>query len=332
MAAAANRMSPPAPARGWFVGAYAALTGSPAADRELYARLAQEPLVRGLEVPFFDDGADFTGRAPDPEGRWDYVLTSFPHSMLGQQRPEPLGLAARSPQARGEALAALRRLRELAARLDDRSGRAAVTLVEVHSGPQATGDPRCFAESLAELAGWDWGGARLTVEHCDAWPGIGKAQKGFLGLDAELEAIASAAPSIGVTINWARSVIETGAVEGAATQLRRAAGAGRLAMLVFSGVAPVDTAYGPAWVDAHLPPALSRLREQPWFAPACLLDDAAVLAALRAADERTELAVKVGLRPAELSAAARGQALVDLVTHQQSLRAEPAVPPADHPS
>ena len=55
----------------------------------------------------------------------------------------------------------------------------------------------------------------MVLEHCDA-PMPHPASKGFLTLSAELEAVttanqktAGAAKPVGITINWARSVLET---------------------------------------------------------------------------------------------------------------------------
>ena len=94
--------------------------------------------------------------------------------------------------------------------------------VEIHSAPNRgaakdvgnSSSAASFAASLKELLSWDWQGAKLVVEHCDAYTQDHTPQKGFLGLDEEIEAVNIANSGgdrtrIGVCINWARSVIET---------------------------------------------------------------------------------------------------------------------------
>ena len=74
-------------------------------------------------------------------------------------------------------------------------------------------------------------------------------------------------------------------------QIADAAASGLLTGLAFSGAAPVETPYGPAWVDAHLPIAETHP------ASASLLDAAHVRAGLRVAGAVPWLGLKVARRP-----------------------------------
>src|SRR5438034_923832 len=78
--------------------------------------------------------------------------------------------------------------------------------------PALAAEPQAdaFRRSLDELRAWDWRGAALSVEHCDAFvPGQAPA-KGFLALGAEIDAIRAShgATPVGVAVNWGRSAIE----------------------------------------------------------------------------------------------------------------------------
>jgi hypothetical protein len=88
---------------------------------------------------------------------------------------------------------------------------AAVVAVELHSAPTrgpagVSSSVASFRVSLGELSGWDWHGAALVVEHCDAWNADHAPAKGFLSLQDELAAIEGM--PVGISINWARSVRE----------------------------------------------------------------------------------------------------------------------------
>jgi hypothetical protein len=140
--------------------------------------------------------------------------------------------------------------------------------VEVHSGPNQTtagaeSSVEAFTESLVELMGWDWEGAKLVVEHCDA-PAAHPASKGFLTLDDEIKAIVAANNSgdkkngaVGVAINWARSVLETRDPATALVHIEQAGAAGLLSGLVFSGCTADSKEANPygGWADCHMPHA-----------------------------------------------------------------------------
>lgn len=298
-------------------GAYALTPGPDAdagrAEAEFYTGLGDLP-VATIEFPLLGEGAP----ALDPEWilstlrpEWDLMITCIPRTMMRLATSPGYGLASTDAEGRRAALADLAVARDLAHTLAAASGRPRVTAIEVHSAPgPELGSVDAFAQSLAELATWDLGGAQIVVEHCDALVPGQAPVKGFLTIDDEITAIRTvlaAQPDarLGVGINWGRSAIEGRSSETASEHVRVAAEAGLLRSIIFSGATDQATAWGPAWDDTHMAPrgesaALAA-------SSASLLGVEEVAAALAAAGD-ADLAfvgVKVTARPAQASAAER---------------------------
>ena len=172
--------------------------------------------------------------------------------------------------------------------------------VEIHSAPPRFGDAGAFTESLAEIASWNWGSATLTVEHCDAYRPTATPQKGYLSLAAELaavEAVRRGKPSarVGMTVNWARSAIEARDVREPLRHIEAAVRANALTGLMFSGCAATDGAFGPAWLDAHLPPLSG---EEKYADADSLLTGDRIRESLRAAAGQPRfIGLKMAVRP-----------------------------------
>jgi hypothetical protein len=248
----------------YIVGAYAAspCTDGWNADLEsrFFSALEQAGFVGGLELPF-------TGAVHphDPDWLlrnvrrdWSIVLTTIPGTM-GQLAKDPeFGLASSSDPGRAQAVGFLSSAREAVQRLNEALGRPAVLAVEIHSAPRpAAGvEPQSDAlrRSLDEVRDWDWGGAVLSVEHCDAHIAGQPPEKGFLDLDAEIAAIRASAgdTAVGVAVNWGRSAIEARDPQAPRRHLQRARDQGVLNGLIFSGAAMGDALYGD-WADRHAP-------------------------------------------------------------------------------
>lgn len=250
---------------GCFVGEYAIAPASLADEERVLAGLAASHHVRGLELPFTgalhrsDEAWLFARLRRD----WDFVVTLIPGTMGRLQTQRHFGLASADESGRLAALAMARAARDAVERLCAALGRKAVVAVEVHSAPSrgpagGVGDRDAFARSLAEVAAWDWSGARLAVEHCDAYRPGHPQHKGFLSLEDELAAIASAnaeaRTNIGICVNWGRSVLETHDAATAVAHVEAARRAGALAGIMFSGASSADTPYG-VWQDTHMPHA-----------------------------------------------------------------------------
>ena len=175
-----------------ILGAYPAsptlLRWDPAAESEFLAGLDEIAEVGGLEIPWsgslhpHDETWPLT-RLPE---RFRLVVTDVPAAVRARQLDPAAGLAARDGEGRERALTMARAVRDDVRRLVDARGEGSVLAVELHSAPlRRDGSPHALAESLAELASWDWGGASLLIEHCDAEVAGHEPQKGFLGSSAD---------------------------------------------------------------------------------------------------------------------------------------------------
>lgn len=251
------------------------------ADEAAYLSAAASlPHVAGLEVPFYGrslhqyDGGWFLEAVRHLPPHLAFTVTTIPDTMHRLSGQQGFGLASLDDEGRRAGLAAVFRAAEAVRSLNDALGRRAVTSVHLFSAPRpapgapagasagatsgapARGSAGALSESLAELADYSWDGARPVLEHCDAGTGSGPWIKGFLPVEAEIDAILAADAGVGLAVNWARSVIEQRDVSVPARHLKLAGDAGVLAGVVLSGCSPVDTLFGRAWDDTHLPPAL----------------------------------------------------------------------------
>lgn len=302
----------------YILGAYAAspnVSGwDPALEQAYYQALSQLPLVSGLEHPFLgrlhqhDDAWFLQQLAP----HWDYVFTTIPGVMNALAKQPGFGLASTDAVGRQAALDFMQAARQALLKLNQHLGRRAVKAVMLHSAPaqnQVAGSAACFSASMQELLSWDWQGAQLLVEHCDAYVPPQVPSKGFLSLEDELAVLSAlkqqGATAVGVVINWGRSVFEGRDPATAIAHLQAAGQAGLLAGLMFSGVSAEDSAYG-AWRDSHQP---IRNHQQPELGSPCSwLTEQAVAMALDAAaplDALTVLGLKIGVRPETATVAER---------------------------
>lgn len=294
-------------ARPIFVAAYAAVPPGPfdpAAEAAVYSGL--EALgVAGLEQPYFgslhrhDEGFLLGQLRPG----WDLALTVLPGTMDRLKEDPSFGLAATRPDGRKRALEFMDGARRAVERLEGRLGRRAVRAVQVHSAPRPAHSPERLAESLSELRRWDWRGATLLVEHCDAARDDGAHDKGFLPLGSEVEAVlASAGPTpAACSLNWGRSALEGRSAGTPLTHIARLREAGLYGGLVFSGVTPSHPDYG-AWKDSHAPFSTA--------CPASLLAPEAAAEAL-AGGAPPLLGLKVQPLPASLGVTARLAVVAD---------------------
>lgn len=298
----------------YIVGAYAASpTDTKSKDfAQLYQRLADNPLVGGLELPshhLADPAATAAIAAAAGPAGWRHIVTCFPGTMFALADDPTAGLAADDDAARGRAVARMRALAEHIAGFVAAGG-GEIGTVLLHSAPRG-GSAAALRRSLTELADIDWGTAELAIEHSDTPAPGHTAEKGFLTLDDELAAVADL-PNVGVLVNWGRSALETRSADGPVRHLDAAAAAGKLTGLMFSGVADTDNSYGAAWTDGHLPPTP--------VAPASLMTVAEMARSLQAAGDPKVLGAKVSAR--KLDGSAGDPSLQDrLGVIEQTLRA-----------
>ncbi|MFT5926903.1 MAG: hypothetical protein ACI805_000016 [Candidatus Azotimanducaceae bacterium] len=255
----------------YMVGAYATSPTLQVWDAEaetVYMRAMTEELgtIRGLELPFWGDGVHphdsklFLSLLAD---HWEFAITCLPGNMDGLVLNPHFGLASNNEEGRQAALTFYSKAAAAVRTLNDYFGRRSVVSVAVAtspalSHPTASSSADALYRSLETMSNYQWDGAKLAIEHCDSGRTKSKPVKGFLNIEEELQTIeklfAASAIEVGMTINWARSVIEHRHPDGAAQHVRQAFEKGVLRGLIFSGTSAVESAYG-QWTDLHLPVA-----------------------------------------------------------------------------
>jgi hypothetical protein len=252
----------------FFVGAYAAAPGlhgwNPADEGKFLTGVLGLDGVAGLEVPFAgtlhkNDESWFLQHLPATA---EYIVTTIPGTAARLQRDPTFGLASTSTAGRKAAVEFAGEALDAAHRLSAHAGGAAIRALELHAAPVAENgraSVSALTDSLVEISSWDWQGVQIVLEHCDAFrPGRPPA-KGYMALEAEMEAVSRANERTGrsmtLAINWGRSVIEQRTPVAAVEQVSLLRQAGLLGGLVLSGCSDADTRFGPAWADVHVPPA-----------------------------------------------------------------------------
>ncbi|WP_445767108.1 DUF4862 family protein [Rheinheimera sp.] len=295
----------------YTLGAYAASpnhsTWDAALETAFYNELKKLLNLKGLEHPFlgrlhqYDD--DWFLANIDPQ--WDYVFTCIPGIMNALGQNPLFGIASDDEAGRQAALDFMQRACAAIGKLNTHLGRQAVTAIQIQTAParhKASSSAAALMASLKTMLQWDWHGARIVIEHCDAYVPQHLPSKGFLALQDELDVLTALnatlpqAKQLGMVINWGRSVFETRHVDGALQHIQMAQQAGLLCGLMFSGVSDQDSEYG-AWRDSHQPPQQSALVRH--GEPGSWLTEQAMqqcLAACNAA-ELLVLGAKIGIRP-----------------------------------
>lgn len=300
----------------YYIGAYAASPNQTGWDPQLetayYDELKQLPNIKGLEHPFqgklhgHDDNWFLANIAP----QWDYVFTCIPGIMNALGCNPQFGLASCDTAGRQEALDFMQQACNAVAKLNSHLGRQAVKTVMLQTAPardKATSSADALYQSLSSMQQWDWQGARLLIEHCDAFLPAHAPSKGFLSLSDEiavlnrLNTVSDPAHKMGIVINWGRSVFETRRPDGALEHIMAVQAAGLLSGLMFSGVSDQDTEYG-AWRDSHQPPQSSEQVQH--GEPGSWMTEQAIHQCLAATEDLSRLSVlgaKIGIRPHQAS-------------------------------
>ncbi len=248
-------------AEGVFLGAYAAYASleprTRFTERDFLHALQTNPRLRGLELPFVQDiheeePHDFLQRLPQ---NWEYVWTLLPGTMQALQKSPHYGLASCDKAGQKAALDRCELARLRIVDWHQQAGRTLVRAVHLHSAPTRGGkgvdsDAGALRSALETLSARDWAGAKLILEHCDAYRSGQTPRKGFLELDDEIALARDL--KLGISINWGRSVLEGRSIETAEQHILKAKQAGVLQGLFFSGTAVQDPLYGD-WQDNHAP-------------------------------------------------------------------------------
>lgn len=274
----------------FVVGAYASLPQGREAQEAYYDLLGGQPWIDGTEIPFPGDLAETADRiwlAGQLPRHWkNNTVTAIPGTMQHVWKDPNFGLASPDEDGRRFALAFFKQLRDALADFAQWRGSQDVKFVEIHTAPTRIASRDAMTASLQALAQLDWSGAKLVIEHCDAYVEGRKPEKGFLPIEDEIALCRES--GIGLTVNWGRSVVEGRKVQTAVEHIEAAAGADVLAGLMFSGSGPEETQYGYGWIDGHLPMNPDE--------PTSLMDAAAIGAAVKAAGEQGEPLAYLGAK------------------------------------
>ena len=252
---------------GFYVGAYAASPNTSGwnaeAETDYYNCLKAMTNVEGLEHPFtgslhpVDDDWFLANISPN----WHYVFTCVPGIMNALSNNPHFGLASTNEVGRQEALAFMKKACAAITKLNTHCNKQVVKCIQLQTAPnRSKGESSAakLATSLQELLTWDWHGAKLVIEHCDAFKDSHAPSKGFLSLEDEIEVVNNINKNtkypMGIVVNWGRSVIETRSTQGALEHINLLKQHDLLSGLMFSGVSDKDTEYG-KWQDSHMPPA-----------------------------------------------------------------------------
>lgn len=285
----------------FVVGAYPASSAhqkwNPDEEKALFSLLTNDLRIGALELPWM-------GKLHPHDTEWlienypknlDAIITTIPFVMKQMAIDPYYGISSTNSDSRLAAISNIRDVLDAVNKLHERSGRAIVKLIEIHSAPRQFGDPTYLTESLVEISSWDWGDVAIAIEHCDAFIADQSPEKGFLSLEEEIAAIGNSSTNIGIFINWGRSAIELRGFEGVEGHIKRAKEANLLRGLIFSGASDRKGLFGEAWTDAHLP--FKKSPGHTFGDPDSLLTDEVAEIALKAAGEVPWLGIKMGWAP-----------------------------------
>lgn len=253
----------------YYIGAYATspclYQWNPDLETHYFNGIKKLNSVKGLEHPFWGSLHKFDDEwfLNNIKKEWDYCFTCIPGTMVEIGNNPHFGLASDEIEGRIAAIEFIKKANNAVNKLNNYLGREAVNIVQLHSAPNrsvkdANSSKESFYDSLSEIVKWNWYGANLVVEHCDAWTGIDKPEKGFLGLEDEIATInqinfLNKNFPIGIFLNWGRSVIEGKNTATILEHIKLAVKHELLKGLFFSGVTDKDSPWG-IWKDTHMPP------------------------------------------------------------------------------
>lgn len=289
----------------FYVGAYASSPNVSGWDAEkegeYYSQLKSLDSIKGLEHPFVGNlhGNDDAWFLENIDPNWDFVFTCIPGVMGALSKNPNFGLASDDEEGRQQAIEFCAQARDAIAKLNQSTGRQSVKGIFLQTAPnrtKASGSAQALEKSLNTLLEWDWQGAQLLIEHCDA-PNEGHAPaKGFLSLEDEIKVLKAlneqTKTPLGIVINWGRSALETQRAEQALEHIETVKKADLLEGIMFSGASNQESEYG-VWKDTHMPPAP--------IEPTSLMTEQVIHDCLSASgfakDSDAIVGIKLGIRP-----------------------------------
>lgn len=251
-----------------IIGLYPLAEPDPTQQIELIQAAFNEHLCNGLEILYLSNSY----RA-NQDRLWSslptgtkHVFTMITATMECIANNPQFGLASIDKEGRDAALTMMERACQTVKAINT-AGNHKILAVEIQSAPsnsvQIQESISAFKHSLEEITSWDWSGAIVCIEHCDAAVRWHLPSKGFLPLNMELAALSAVCGTrvttpAAMSINWARSAIELRNPNLVENQIRQCSINNVLRGMMFSGVADEPTKFGPAWSDSHCPPNLHR--------------------------------------------------------------------------
>ncbi len=280
----------------YIIGAYATAPSlgvkeNKKMEAQFYEQIQSIDYMRGLEIPFLGKevhcfGSDFLFDLIRPD--WENVISCIAGTMDGIAENANFGIASDDEQGRKEAVAMHKRANQLLHKMNDRYGRQSIIAIEIATGPTipvkgVSASKESLLHSLEEILAWDWGGAKIVIEHCDVSREGEPIVKGFQKLEQEIEVLKSLASDheVGILINWARSAIEGRSSQTPVEHLKMATEHNLLSGLIFSGTSSADALYG-SWNDNHMP--FAQAFDVKYFEENSLLTQEAVQDSLAAVD------------------------------------------------
>ena len=245
--------------RKYVVGAYPASAAhsnwNSEFESQFFDMLVSDSRIRALELPWL-------GSIHPHDDTWLYdhfpdslsaIITDIPHVMSRLTQIPEYGIASKKEVGRLNAISDLQKLNQDIKNFNDKRGKQVVSVIEIHTAPRNVGNVNSLAKSLDEISKWNWDGAKLAIEHCDAAIDGQQPEKGFLRLNQEIDAIQLSGARFEIFINWGRSAIEFRDANRVIEHIAMARQSGFLSGLIFSGASDQQGIFGPAWVDAHNP-------------------------------------------------------------------------------
>jgi hypothetical protein len=282
----------------YIVGAYPASIAhrnwDPVSESDFFELLSNDKRIESLELPWL-------GKIHPHDVSWlqnnfpknlKAVITSIPFVMGQLSKDSNYGLASPSQESRQKAISDVKVIYEAIKEFDNKTGRKTVSAIEIHTAPREVGNVDSLAKSLAEISNWNWEGAEILIEHCDAFVAGQTPEKGFLSLEQEIAALKSSGSNIGVLINWGRSAIEFRDANRVIEHVELAKDSGLLKGLIFSGASDKQGLFGYPWIDAHHPFITSENNE--FGDPDSLLTEGHAKAAIQITGQLPYLGLKMG--------------------------------------
>src|SRR3990167_8569811 len=251
----------------YIIGAYATAPSLGLNDqrieKEYYQNLIKfVPAVRGFEIPFWGNdihiyGTEFLLNFINSE--WQNVLTCIPGTVMGLKSDLHFGLASDNEDGRIAAINMHKKAHQKLKEINRVFNKNVFIAVQIATSPSVSisgvsSSISSLMRSLVEILSWNWMGAKIVIEHCDAFTGDLSFEKGFMNLNDEIEVLQffSKNHDVGMTINWARSAIEGKSAETVIEHIKKVKKSRLLTGMMFSGTTDINAEYG-AWKDTHMP-------------------------------------------------------------------------------